>query len=254
MQEIINEELYDDVGDKYIIHIDNFEGPLDLLWNLIKKSKIDIIDVSLSQITEQYLKYLQLMERMNIHIASTFILMASQLVFYKSRSLLPAGEIEDEYFVPPLPPELIQKLLEYKKYQLLTVEFDKMIQMQSDIFIRNNIITDINEEEYVELSLFDLLNAFTNVINKGELVEDEEIVFDDILVSDRINHILELLNGKEQILFEEIFSMKPRLFEVIVSFLAILEMTKGGLIKLLQHTVFGDIVIFRKVLDDIQSQ
>jgi len=136
MQEIINEELYDDVGDKYIIHIDNFEGPLDLLWNLIKKSKIDIIDVSLSQITEQYLKYLQLMERMNIHIASTFILMASQLVFYKSRSLLPAGEIEDEYFVPPLPPELIQKLLEYKKYQLLTVEFDKMIQMQSDIFIR----------------------------------------------------------------------------------------------------------------------
>jgi hypothetical protein len=98
----------------YVLHIDNFDGPLDLLWGLIKKAKIDITEVSISQITEQYIAYLRLMEELNIQVASDFILMASELLYYKSRALLPGGEMEDEYFVPPLPPELIQKLLEYK--------------------------------------------------------------------------------------------------------------------------------------------
>src|SRR6056297_984409 len=123
---------------KYIIHIENFEGPLDLLWSLIKKAKIDITEISLAEITEQYLQYLKLMEQLNVNIAMDFIVMASELIYYKSRVLLPGAEIDDEYFVPPLPPELVQKLLEYKKYQQASKTLWDMYEIQSDSYFRLN--------------------------------------------------------------------------------------------------------------------
>jgi len=119
----------------YIINIDKFSGPLDVLWELIKKSKIDITEVSLSGITEQYIEFLKLMEEMDVKLASDFILLASELIYYKSRVLLPTGEVEDEYFTQPLPPELIQKLLEYKKFQKVTDELKNLYDVQNDVFV-----------------------------------------------------------------------------------------------------------------------
>ena len=240
---------------KYIVHIDNFEGPLDLLWSLIKKARIDITEISLAEITDQYLHYLRLMEQMNVNIAMDFIVMASELIFYKSRVLLPGEEMEDEYFVPPLPPELVQRLLEYKKYQQASKRLWEMYEIQSDSYFRINPpqVDSVDDPVLIDVSLFDLLNAFVKVLDSQETVEDREIVFDEILVSDKIRFITEKLQDREQILFNEIFSERPGRAEIVASFLAILEMSKTGLIKLMQHRTFGDIRIFRRFSNHRES-
>jgi segregation and condensation protein A len=238
--------------EAYLIHIDRFDGPLDVLWDLIKKSKIDITEISISGITEQYIGYLRLMEKMNVRIASEFIWMASELLYYKSRALLPSEEMEDEYFTPPLPPELIQKLLEYKKYQQSSMLFRDNYDFQSNVFTRHNAPPEPEkgEEAYIEISLFDLLKAFANVMESQTTVEQKEIVFDEILVSDRIEYIISLLKEKDFIIFSEIFRSAPRRAEVVATFLATLEMTKTKIIKILQHRVFGDIRIVRAFSSD----
>ncbi len=246
MNEQENNSYAPDKEDSYVLHIDNFEGPLDLLWTLIKKAKLDIAEVSLSQITEQYIRYLQLMDTLNIKIATEFIWMASELLFYKSRALLPTQDMEDEYFVPPLPPELIEKLLEYKKFQQASVQLKEQYDQFADLFERKNNLEEIlGSEEYIEVSLFDLLKAFADVMESQSVIESEEIVFDEILVSDKIEYITGLLKEKEMVLFSEIFSPHVNRAEIIASFLAILEMTKTAIIKIVQHKIFGDIRVVR---------
>ncbi|MDY6967469.1 MAG: segregation/condensation protein A [Spirochaetota bacterium] len=234
----------------YIVHIDNFEGPLDLLWDMIKRAKIEITEISISQITDQYIEYLNIMEMMDIHVASQFILMASELLLYKSKALLPCDEIEDEYFVQPLPSELIERLLEYKKYQMGALKLLEKSEYQSDLYTRaydSVIEEDEGEEEgvYIEMSLYDLINAFKGVIESSGKDKYDEIVLDEIYVSEIINRIYELLIDKDQILFEDILSSNRSTLEIVASFLAILEMTKISKLKLLQNKVFGDIRIFR---------
>jgi len=239
----------------YIINIEKFSGPLDVLWELIKKSKIDITEVSLSKITEQYIEFLKLMEEMDVKLASDFILLASELIYYKSRALIPTGDVDDEYFTQPLPPELIQKLLEYKKYQKVTDELKDMYETQNNVFIRHNALDELGEEEYyLDVSLYELLKAFSNVLNSTNEVETGEIIFDEILVSDRIEYITELLKEKEAILFTEIFSAKPTKAEVIATFLAMLEMSKTRIVRVQQHRVFGEIRILRNfTLETIEN-
>ncbi len=239
----------------YIVNIERFNGPLDVLWDLIKKSKIDITEVSISEITEQYIEFLRQMEAMDVKVASDFILMASELLYYKSRALLPSGEMEDEYFTQPLPPELIQKLLEYKKFQKSSDELRGMYETQNNVFIRANRPEDMGEEEYyLEVSLYDLLKAFSGILNAAVPVESREIIFDEILVSDRIEYITQLLKESEAILFADIFSATPTKPQVIATFLAILEMTKTSMVRVQQHRVFGDIRILRNFsLESIES-
>ena len=246
MQENEKDILPEKEADRPVIHIENFDGPLDLLWNLIKKARIEITDVSISSITEQYIAYLKLMDRMNVQVASDFIVMASELLYYKSRALLPGGEMEDEYFVPPLPPELVQRLLEFKKFQDASRNFRKMFELQADSYARvNPVDTASAEPELIEVSLFDLLSAFAEVMDSAREIEQKEIVFDEILVSDRIALITELLKEKEQVLFIEIFSERPTRAEIVATFLAMLEMAKTRRLRIMQHRVFGDIRLFR---------
>ncbi|MBN2403770.1 MAG: segregation/condensation protein A [Spirochaetes bacterium] len=248
MLEISKEDISGEKSNNYILNIENFEGPLDLLWDLIKKAKIDITEIFIAQITEQYLEYLKLMEKMNVKIASEFILMASDLLYYKSRALLPSEDIEDEYFVPPLPPDLVAKLLEYKKFQLTSLKLKNYYENYADVFNRNNEIRKIDcedGEEYIGVTLYELLDAFARILNKKEDIIRKEIVFDEILVSDMIDLIASMLEKESNIFFSDLFSDNPRRLELIVTFMAILEMAKHGKIKLLQHKVFGDIKILR---------
>ncbi|HSV97050.1 MAG TPA: segregation/condensation protein A [Spirochaetota bacterium] len=244
MQENERESIPGKDDGRPVIHIENFDGPLDLLWGLIKKARIEITDVSISSITEQYIAYLKLMEQMNIQVASDFIVMASELLYYKSRALLPGGELEDEYFVPPLPPELVQRLLEFKKFQDASRSFRRMFELQADAYSRVNPV-ETGGGELIEVSLFDLLSAFAEVMDSTREIERKEIVFDEILVSDRIALITELLKEKEQVLFAEIFNRKPSRVEIVVTFLAVLEMAKTRKLKIMQHRVFGDIRLLR---------
>lgn len=232
--------------EKYIIHIENFDGPLDLLWNLIKRSKIDIVEVSISKITEQYISYLRAMEARNVAVASAFISMASELLYYKSKALLPTETLDDEFFIPPLPRELVEKLLEYKRYQKSALEIKSLYDKQSESYVRENDFSKVREkEEFTTMSLFDLLNAFVDVMSQAKTVEKREIVFDEILVSDRIEHIISLLRKKEQITFKQLFHSIPSVSEVVATFLAVLELTKMQSIKVMQHQVYATIHLFR---------
>jgi segregation and condensation protein A len=235
-----------DDGEKVILHISNFEGPLDLLWNLIRRSKIDIVEVSISEITSQYIAVLKEMEKMNISVATEFINMASELLYYKSKALLPSGEIDDDFFVPPLPPELVAKLLEYKKYQLSSMKLRESYDRQSDCYVREIVPPKPEgEDEYVTMSLFDLLNAFVDIMSKTRDVEEQEIVLDEILVSDRIHFLISVLRIREKIVFQEIFPKIPSRAEVVATFLAILELAKMQRIQLLQERTYGAIIIAR---------
>ncbi len=231
----------------YVVNIEKFNGPLDVLWNLIKKSKIDITEISISEITEQYIDFLKVMEKMDVKLASEFIMLASDLLFYKSRALLPSGEVDDEYFTQPLPPELIEKLLEYKKYQMVSETLKENFSKQNDVYVRENDLRELGEEEYYfDVSLFALLKAFSNILNESVEIDSREIVFDEILVSDKIDFIVDMLKEKEKIVFFDIFPDRPSRAEIIASFLAILEMSKTGMIRLGQDKIFGDIFIFRQ--------
>jgi segregation and condensation protein A len=232
---------------KHTIHIDNFDGPLDLLWDLIKKSKIDITEISISSVTEQYLQYLKLMEDLNVQIATEFIWMASELLYYKSKALLPAEELDDEFFIPPLPPELISKLLEYKKFQKSSENLKELYEYRSEMLEREGNIDSLEgEEDYLEISLFDLLKAFASVLESQTVIEEEEVVFDEIQVSDKIEYIKEILSKKELILFTDIYKSANNRIEILTSFLAILEMARTRYIKIVQHRVFGEIRISRR--------
>ncbi|MBN2039491.1 MAG: segregation/condensation protein A [Spirochaetes bacterium] len=231
--------------NNYVLTIDNFEGPLDLLWDLIKRAKIDVTEIYISQITEQYILYLKLMEKMNVKIASEFIVMASDLLYYKSKALIPGEELEDEYFIPPLPPDLVERLIEYKKIQLTSQKLKDYYDNQADTFYRQNPEQEVIDEDYIGITLFDLLDAFTKILTDKVQVEQEEIVFDEILVGDRITYIADILKDKDHIRFVDLFPERPSRALLIVTFMAILEMAKHGQLKIMQHRVFGDIRILR---------
>ncbi len=229
-----------------ILHIDNFNGPLDLLWDLIKKAKIDVTEITISHITEQYMAYMKLMEKLNVRVATEFVRMASELLFYKSCALLPAGQIEDEYFVPPLPPELVQKLLEFKKFQNASRRLLEEFETSANRYARMNMHEEIIEvDDYGDVSLFDLLKAFAAVIESQKAVDEKEIVFDEIQVSDRIEYIKKMLAERDVLHFPEIFPTNPSRMEIVVSFMAILELARTRIIRLLQHKVFGTIRIVK---------
>ncbi len=242
-------------SEKCVIFIEKFEGPLDLLWNLIRESKLDITEVPLALVTEQYIAYLRMMEVLNVQIASEFILMASELLYYKSKALLPAGEMEDEYFVPPLPPDLVERLLEYKKYQAAASSLREKFEKQSDCFFRTIEPGKIKDGEmYLEVSLFDLLKAFSDIIDSHETIEQKEIIFDEVLVSDRIAYIEAVLSGCESVLFTDLFRDNPSRAVIIASFLAILELTKMRRIKIIQHRLFGEIIVLKWGTYDILAK
>ena len=241
MQENEKDTLPEKEADRPVIHIDNFDGPLDLLWNLIKKARIEITDVSISSITEQYIAYLKLMDRMNVQVASDFIVMASELLYYKSRALLPGGEMR----------RISSRRSGPRSHRLGVQEFqDASISERCSSCRRihtrvNPVDTASAEPELIEVSLFDLLSAFAEVMDSAREIEQKEIVFDEILVSDRIALITELLKEKEQVLFVEIFSERPTRAEIVATFLAMLEMAKTRRLRIMQHRVFGDIRLFR---------
>lgn len=240
------QEYNEETGDRYIIHVENFDGPLDLLWDLIKRSRMDITEVSLSTITSQYCQHLAAMKNMNVKVAVEFIWMASELIYYKSRTLLPSDEMEDEYFVPPLPPELIEKLLEYKKFQAASRNLLEMYELNADAYTRENDAEKmVGAEDYIDVSLFDLLKAFADVMESQRVIEKEEIVFDEVLVSDRISTITEMLAEKESVIFTEIFTSSRERPMIIATFLAMLEMVKSGVIRIMQNRMYGDIRLFR---------
>ncbi len=238
-------------GD-YKVKLEIFEGPLDLLLYLIRKEEVEIFDISIERITKQYLEYINTFKMLNIDLASEFIVMAANLMYMKSRTLLPKPEQPPEEDAEEEDPrwELIRQLIEYKKFKDAAgfLSFKEVEQEGYYEFAPEK--PDLTPEEpqaLPEVSIFDLIRAFKNVLSRFEQVNDlGDIIDDRYTVSDKIETLLRDMLPGQPILFTSLFLSATTKAEVIVTFLAILELMKMNQFEILQDTILGEIQVTRK--------
>lgn len=230
------------------------EGTLSVLWSLIESYKVDIFEVSLSRITEDFIQFLNLAKNLPIELSSEFIKMAASLVYLKSKALLPNPGFEEPDSEPTLPRELVDKLLEHKKYQIAGQKLAYLDLIRSSVFPResNQILIHFpDDENWLDVDLIDLISAFNGILSKEAINEEipKLLIADSTYsISEKIKDIETLLATKNEIYFSEIFLSKdPETLDIVYSFLAILEIVKLGKILIKQHKMFGDIKIFSVV-------
>lgn len=239
------------MSDKYVVTIDNFDGPLDLLLHLIKEQDIDIYDIKIEDITKQYLDYIRHMKELNLEIASEYLVMASELIEMKSKMLLPKKKEKEEDDYEEDPRELlIERLLAYKRYKEVTSEFKDLELTRKMVFTRepDNLNRYVKEDENSEdLGVTDLIDAFNNLLKRKELDRPiaTKITKKELSVTEKVNKIKNILRNKKKINFEDIFEVSTK-EEVIISFLSVLEMVKKDEILLTQEGNFKNIVISLK--------
>ena len=238
---------------KYKINIPDFEGPLDLLLHLIKKEDMDIQNIDIEIITKQYLNYITVMEELNLNIASEYLVMAAELLEIKSSSLIPnlKQEESDDEFEENTKEKLINKLLNYEQYKKITEEFKELENFRQNVFTResNNLtqfVEDDSENE-TEISLNDLLEAFSSFIETKKMEEPlkTKITNKEYSVRKRCHEIKKILKYKKTIEFKELFEVFTKEF-VVVTFLAILSMSRNQEIQLEQENNFKNIIIKEK--------
>ena len=225
---------------------DVFEGPMDLLVHLIKKNELDIYDIPVALITEQYLQYVEWMKAMNVEFAGDFIVMASTLAQIKSRMLLPVHEGDEEEVEDPRL-ELTRPLLEYLQMKSVADQLIERNLLGEKTFIRNSSRDDFltgQDDEFIKIGLFELIDAFQKILDRIPEDHRVEMTTDEISVRDKISQIADILETRGSITFLEMFSDNPDRREVIITFLAILEMVKLTLIRLVQNLNTGIIRIF----------
>ena len=217
-----------------------FEGPMDLMIHLIRKNDLDIYDIPIALITDQYLQYLELMQAMNIDYAGDFLLMASTLTQIKSRMLLPTHDGEDEEEDPLQ--EITRPLLEYLRMKSAADQLIERNLLGENTFVRNpnrdEFLTS-PDDEFIKIGLFELIDAFQKILERIPDGHRVELTADEISVKDKISQIVEILEAKASITFLELFSDNPDKHEVIITFLAILEMVKLTLIRIIQNVKTG---------------
>ncbi len=236
------------------IMINDFEGPLDLLLHLIKTSKMDIYEVNITYIIEEYLKYINAMQDLNIDIASEYLVMAAELIHLKSKMLINIeDEVEDESdeFTISSEEELKQKLIEYEKYKKSTDSFRKLEENRKEYLTRSpeNISEYSKDIKYnMELSIEDLINAFLEYRKRldREKPLETKITRKELSVKERINSIRNILKIKKKVVFTDLFESFTKEY-VVVTFLSILNMSKNNEIMLSQKDNFSPIMIESRI-------
>lgn len=236
----------------YKIKLDVFEGPLDLLLHLIRESQVDIYDIPISTITEQYLEYLDLMQDLNLEIAGEYLLMAATLTYIKSKMLLPKQESDeeetDEFDGEDPRDMLVQKLIEYKKFKEAALKLREKELDQSQVFTRTPSEADIPEEGdlLLEVSVLELLRSFKKILDRlGDKAKRFNLTLEEISVTDKLNEIMERLESREFVTFDALFASARNRMEVIATFLATLELVRLKLIKAHQSRAGGELLIYK---------
>ncbi len=223
--------------DPLQVKIEVYEGPLDLLLHLVKKNQVDIYDIPIALITEQYLEYLRFMRSLNIDLASEYLLMAATLVHIKSRMLLASPEDEEE---DPRA-EITQALLDYVKVKDMAHMLENQEILHRDVFVRHHIEEIVGEENFVFPTLFDLLDALKHIMEAYKLTEAVTSTAESIKLEEKMAEIYDLLQKEQEILFDKLFLSARTKAEVVVTFVAILHLAKEGLIILYQTSPFAPI-------------
>ena len=240
----------------YKIKLDMFEGPLDLLLYLVKKDDLNIYDIPIAQVTEQYLLYLELMRLLDLNIAGAFLVLAATLMQIKSRMLLPKDETAQEEEQEDPREELVQRLLEYQRFKEIAAELRQREQAQQRQFKRPrtpppaDLAQESQEEVYFEASIFDLINAFTSALKDVPKELFYEVIKDEFTVDQKIHDILHMLLNQEKMVLTGLFTQAKNKLEMVATFLAVLELIRLKEIVVRQKGIFGEIMVMRN-LDNI---
>ncbi|MFA6056214.1 MAG: segregation/condensation protein A [Thermodesulfovibrionales bacterium] len=227
------------------IKIPAFEGPFDLLLHLIRENKLDIYDIPIALITGRYLEYIGIMKELNLEIAGEFLVMAATLIHIKSRMLLPPDEQAppEEQEDPRI--ELVQRLVEYQRYKDAAGNLKIREEEWIKIFHREPISSDEEEEGELylfDLGLFDLLDAFKKILDKAP-PEVGSITKETLTVKDRMSVIMEIIEGQAVVRFEDLFKENVTRIQLIITFVALLELIRLGLARVYQESQFGSIFV-----------
>lgn len=237
----------------YKLKLDVFEGPLDLLLYLIRKDDIDICDIPIVQVTEQYMKYIEMMKSLDLEIVGDFLVMAATLMQIKSKMLLPPDPVEEGSEPEDPRDELKNRLLEYQRFKEIAEELKEKEFARKELFSRTldeeqlNILKDEAKEVYFDSNLFDLISALSEALKR--MPEDlvHEIMHEEFTVEQKIHEILHILLENSQLMLQNLFLKARSKMEAIVTFLAVLELIRLKEIKIMQREVFGEIEIFRNI-------
>jgi segregation and condensation protein A len=239
----------------YKVKFEVFEGPLDLLLYLIKKEEVDIYEVNLTRLATQFIEYIDTMRLMDLEIAGEFLVMASTLMYIKSRELLPVDqqvqtEDEDEGDDPRW--ELIRQLVEYKKFKDAASKLQVLESQQEDIFPRVGGKLSFEAEPPIatrpDVSIFDLVNAVNSVLKRLATRDDQRDIFEDKWsVSEKIEHLMKAIKDRTSLKFSELFEGVTSRSEVVVTFLALLELIRLKQLAAIQRAAFGEIEITQVV-------
>lgn len=242
---------------KYSIKIDNFEGPLDLLCYLIDKNKMNIYDVNLSDITEQYIEFLNAMEEMNLEIASEFLVMASTLLYLKSKKLLPKQEEEEEEITEE---ELIRRIIEYKKFKEISKTLKENYKLYSNRFYKGQeeiklpkqkLEKDYEPEKIPEI--YKLLVERNSVrINQNAKNIEKIALVDKYTVAEKVREMYKVLVKQKRFIFNKLFAInKKEKQEVVTAFSGLLEMSRRNKVETSQEELFGDIIVEQKKSEEV---
>lgn len=239
---------------KYRIHLQNFDGPLDLLLFLIRKNEVDIYDIPMAEITQQFMEYLEAIEMLDLDHASDFILMAATLIRIKVKMLLPKPEVEDDEEAEDPRHELVQRLLEYQRFKESAAELgDLEIEQRNFFKLANYEFLDDEQPEEVEplgksdVNLYDLMSVFVEVLKRVSPVVEHTVERIPVTIEDQAKIILSFLETQNRVLFKDILlkHVKEKII-LIVTFIAILELVKGKQVALTQNQPFSEIWISKE--------
>jgi len=234
--------------DDYQVRLDIFEGPLDLLLYLIKKEEIDIYDIPIARITEQYLDHLRLMEELDIAVAGDFLVVAATLIYIKSKMLLPpdptlTGEMD---LTEDPRAELVERLLEYQKFKSAANMLYSRGEIEAACYTRGALETDTNNPE-VAATVFDLLRVFREILERQQSAAEMEIERDEMTIGEKLAQIRALIAQGGEIIVREVFELAGSKRDLILTFLAFLELVKEGEILLIQQRLFGEIIARKRI-------
>jgi segregation and condensation protein A len=235
--------------DQYRIHLPAYDGPLDLLLDLIRKQQINIYDIPIATITDQYLQALKVIEEMDIDVASEFLLMAATLIYIKSKMLLPRDPLQSEEDYEDPRAELVQRLLEHEKFRNAAQMLHQKELIESSSWTNAGIqeITGLEEENEIQVSLFDLVSTFHKILERSKERTRLEIERDELSVSQVIEKLRRYFEqSTNTVSLTEVFSLYSNRRNLIVAFLAILEMVHLQAVKLVQKQPFGDVLVRRR--------
>ena len=248
----VTEDLPDltDRDNTYSVTLPTFEGPLDLLLHLCQKHELQILDIPISFITEKYLEYLAVMQLIDLDVASEYLVMAATLAHIKSKSLLPApppGQEDDDALEEEDPREsLIRRLLEYQKYKQAGADLQARGVAGRDVFVRGVAIEEAVPSglaPLAEVPLYSLLEAFQTVLNRSKVKLSHDVIADRISITDRIHELSSLVQERKRLVFEELFAGLTSRFDLVITFLALLEMTRLRMVRLFQADSLGPLYI-----------